>query len=198
MCPRAVHWYDDYMKKAVLFGDSLFAQMGKQRLIMFEEALPGYDFYNCAAGGWDTNDCADKAPYIAGLKPDLVIISLGTNDAAPWKQVPLDTFRANIPKIFGAFESSRIVYFLPPPVNEQKIAQTEPNRSIEGIRDYHDAAKAVCEERGVAYIDSFAIFQPLLDGGTDYHVDDGVHFNDVAYELIARELARILAVQPVD
>ncbi len=181
------------MKKAVLFGDSLFAQAGKHRIIMFEEAAQGYDFYNCAVGGWDTNDCVAKAPYIARLKPDLLIVSLGTNDAAPWKQVPLEKFKENIPKIFNAFEGSRIIYFLPTPVDEVKIASTDKNRSIKEIKQYHDAAKSVCEAHEVEYIDSFTVFKPLLDSGVEYHIEDGVHFNDLAYEIIAKELTRILS-----
>lgn len=181
------------MKKLVLFGDSLFAQVGKHRVIMFEKALPGYDVYNCAVGGWDTNDCVAKAPYISKLAPDALVISLGTNDAAPWKQVPLEKFKENIPKIFEAFNSSKIIYFLPTPVDEVKIANSDAKRSIKDIKEYHDAAKAVCEAHGVDYIDSFTIFKPLLDSGQEYHIEDGVHFNDFAYEIISRELAKILS-----
>ena len=181
------------MKKLVLFGDSLFAQAGKHRLLMLEQALPGYDVYNCAVGGWDTNDCVGKAPYIAKLEPDVLVISLGTNDAAPWKQVPLEKFKENIPKIFNSFSKAKIVYFLPAPVDEVKIANTDTRRSIKGIKEYHDAAREVCEAQGIAYINSFAVFKPFLDSGKDYHVEDGVHFNDFAYEIIAGELAKILS-----
>lgn len=180
------------MKKLVLYGDSLFAQAGKHRVLLFEQYLPGYDVYNCAVGGWDTNDCVAKAPYISKLVPDVLVISLGTNDASPWKLVSLDKFKANIPQIFDTFKASRVVYFLPPPVDEAKIAKTDASRSIKGIQQYHDAAKEICEARGVACIDSFAIFKPLLDSSQEYHVEDGVHLNDVAYEIIAKELAKIL------
>jgi lysophospholipase L1-like esterase len=181
------------MKKLVLFGDSLFAQVGKHRLIMLEQTLPDYDVYNCAVGGWDTNDAVAKAPYISKLEPDVLVISLGTNDAAPWKQVPLEKFTENIPKIFNAFNDAKIVYFLPTPVDEVKIANTDKRRSIKDIKVYHDAAKSICEAHGVAYIDSYAIFKPLLDSGQEYHIEDGVHFNDFAYEIIATELAKVLS-----
>lgn len=180
------------MSKLVLFGDSLFAQVSKRQLKMFESILDNYDIYNCAVGGWDTNDCVEKSPYISKLKPDVLVISLGTNDAAPWKQVPLEQFKENIPKIFEAFSDSRIIYFLPPPVDEVKIAKTDAKRSIKGIKEYHDAAKALCESHTVSYIDSFRVFKPLMDNGQEYHIEDGVHFNDFAYEIIAKELAGIL------
>ncbi len=180
------------MKKLILYGDSLFAQVGKPRLLMLENVLPSYDIYNCANGGWDTNDCLKKAPYIARLQPDILVISLGTNDASPHKLVPLDTFVDNIPKIFAHFPSSKIIYFLPPPVNEVKIKNVGKNLTNQDIKKYHDAAKKVCEENSIAYIDSFTAFKPLLDAGHDYHIEDGVHLTDFAYEVIATELAKLL------
>ena len=180
------------MKKLVLFGDSLFAQAGKHRVIIFEEALPGYDVYNCAAGGWNTNDCAQKAPYIAKLQADVVVISLGTNDAAPYKQVPLRTFIENIPKILQAFEGSKIIWYLPTPVDQSKSNAFGKEIPNEVVKQYHDAAKQVCEEYGVDVINSFAIFKPMLDAGETYHNEDGVHYIDIAYEIIAKELSKLL------
>lgn len=181
------------MKKLVLYGDSLFANAGKHRIIMFEKALPSYDVYNCAAGGWNTNDCLKKAPYIAKLEPDVLVISLGTNDAAPYKAIPLETFAENLPKIFAQFPKSKIVYFLPTPVDENKQSN-RPGKEImnRDVKLYHDRAKEICEQQGVAYLDSFKIFKPMLDRGEEYHIEDGVHFTDVAYEIIATELAKLI------
>lgn len=180
------------MKKLVLFGDSLFAQVGKDRVAMFENALPGYDVYNCAVGGWNTNDCVRKAPYVARLEPDVVVISLGTNDANPMKQVPLETFSNNIPKIVESFSPSRVVWFLPTPIDEvkAKIDGWELTNVI--VKEYHDAAKKACEDIGVAAIDSFTVFKPLLDSGEEYHNEDGVHFIDTAYQIITSELSELL------
>ncbi len=182
------------MKKLVLFGDSLFAQAGKHRVIIFENALPGYDVYNCAAGGWNTNDCVKKAPYIAKLKADVVVISLGTNDAAPYKQVPIDEFISNIPPILGAFKDSKIIWHLPTPVDQTKSNTFGKEIPNDVVKKYHDAAKKVCEEHGVEVIDSFSIFKPMLDAGEVYHNEDGVHYIDKTYEIIAQELAKILSV----
>jgi lysophospholipase L1-like esterase len=181
------------MPTLVLYGDSLLAEIGKDRIAMIEETLPGYDVYNCAAGGWDTNDCLKKAPYIATLKPDVVVISLGMNDSASWKQVPLEVFAGNICKIAEVFKRSKVIYFLPPPVNEANTKASGWPRSNDILKQYHDAAKSVCQARTIAYIDSFSVFMPLLDAGTDYHVEDGVHLADTAYRTIAAELAKIIS-----
>ncbi len=179
------------MKKLVLFGDSLFGQFGKHCIAALEASLPGYDVYNCAAGGWDTNDCLKKAPYIAGLRPDLVIISLGTNDMSPWKQVELPQFIENLNKIMRIFSTSQVIYFLPPPVNE---ASEPDDKKIENetAKQYHDAAKALCEDLNIAYVDSWKVFMPLLEAGRDYHVEDGVHLSDRGYEILIGELVALV------
>ena len=110
----------------------------------------------------------------------------------PQESKPLPRNSSLSRKIFEAFSDSRIIYFLPPPVDEVKIAKTDAKRSIKGIKEYHDAAKALCESHTVSYIDSFRVFKPLMDNGQEYHIEDGVHFNDFAYEIIAKELAGIL------
>jgi lysophospholipase L1-like esterase len=187
-----VFWYDVGMKKLVLFGDSLFAQAGKHRIIMFEEALPGYDVYNCAVGGWNTNDCVKKAPYISKLEPDVVVISLGTNDAAPYKQIPINTFIKNIPAIINSFKNSKLIWYLPTPIDQTKSKVFGKEIPNEVVKQYHDAAKKVCEEHGVDVINSFSIFMPMLDAGEKYHSEDGVHYIDKAYEIIANELSKLL------
>ncbi len=178
--------------KLVLFGDSLFANAAKHRVVIFEDALPGYDVYNCAVGGWNTNDCVKKAPYIAKLNADVVVVSLGTNDAAPYKQIPIEKFIANIPLIIKSFEGSKVIWYLPTPIDQKKNSINGKEIPNEVVREYHDAAKKVCEESGIDVIDSFLIFKPMLDSGETYHNEDGVHYIDNAYEIIAKELARIL------
>ena len=132
--------------KIVLFGDSLFGQFGKNRILKLEAMIPGSDVYNCAAGGWDSNDCVKKAPYIARLKPDIMILSLGTNDASSWKLVDIETFKINVPQIINAFTDSRIIYMLPPPSDESKQPH-DRLRKNETLKQYYDVAKNICGQK---------------------------------------------------
>jgi lysophospholipase L1-like esterase len=181
------------MKKLILFGDSLFGRFGKERISSLEIALKDYDVYNCAAGGWNSDDCVKKAPYISKLKPDVLVISLGTNDSAPWKQLPLSTFAQNLPKIFETFSSSKIIYFLPPPVNESKLAEEKKDFTNAIVKQYYDAIRQACQSHSVIVLDSWRIFMPMLEAGQDYHDEDGIHLNDLAYKTITSELAKLLA-----
>lgn len=182
------------MKKLILFGDSLLAGVSKTELLYFEKLLPGYDVYNCAVGGWDTNDCVNKATYIAKLSPDILILSVGTNDASPWKLVDAQKFTANLKEIFSIFGKSKIVYFLPPPINENILAAHPRHKSLTNkqLKDYHDIAKQLCEENTVAYLDSWKVLKPLMDEGNDFHNEDGIHFTDEGYEVVINNLARVV------
>ncbi len=180
------------MKKLVLFGDSLLAHVSKDEVLIFESKLPDYDVYNCAVGGWDSNDCVKKALYIAGLQPDLVILSVGTNDASPWKAVDIQTFTENLKKIFGIFGTSKILYFLPPAINGSILSEHPKRKALTNIlmKQYHDHAKKVCQEMNVAYFDSWSVLKPLMDSGKDYHNEDGIHFSDEGYKVIITELSK--------
>jgi lysophospholipase L1-like esterase len=179
------------MKKLVLFGDSLLGQFGKDRILALEARLPGYDVYNCAAGGWNSEDGVKKARYISKLEPDVVVISLGTNDMAPWKQLELLLFVKNIRKIIRSFSSLELVYFLPPPVNENKESNEKKILNKDAVL-YHNAAKQVCIDNGIKFIDSWKVFMPMLQSEIDYHVDDGIHLNDLAYRTVIDELMLLL------
>ena len=175
--------------KIILFGDSLLKNFNKEKIEEFEVLIPQSDIYNCSVGGWDTNDGVKKPPYISKLKPDVVIIGFGTNDSAAWKQVPLDQFLQNIPKIINYFKSSKIIYFLPPPVRPENGHDADHWRHPEAVKQYHDEAKKLLEQQGTIYLDSFSVFESMLQRGESYHIEDGVHLNDYGYEVLTRELA---------
>jgi lysophospholipase L1-like esterase len=182
------------MKKLVLFGDSLFGQVSKSEQLLLEKKLGGeYDVYNCATGGWNTDDLIIKAPYIAQLKPDLVILSIGTNDAAPWKKVELSKFKENLPKVLDQFSRSRIVFFLPPPVNESLLQDHKKTLTNEIMKQYFDAAKAICQERKVEYFDSWSVLLPIVKGDDTFHSEDGVHISDEGYDLLFTEFNKVIS-----
>ena len=178
--------------KIVLFGDSLLKNFGKDQLLELETAVAGADIYNCAVGGWDTNDGVKKSPYIAGLKSDVVILGFGTNDCAPWKQVPLEQFRTNIKQLLQHFAGSRVLYFLPPPIRQANGHGADYQRSPEMVKRYHDAAKELLAQEGIEYLDSHAIFTPLLESNQNYHIEDGIHLNDLGYKILIKELSKLI------
>lgn len=181
------------MKKLVLFGDSLFAHLSKSYLLELESRLQGYDIYNCAVGGWDSKDCVKKGPFIASLKADTVVISVGTNDASPWKQVDISELKDNITSLVQIFSDSEVVFFLPPPINEEILSKDSRRKSLTNdlMKQYHDSIKDICVSMNISYVDSWSVFMPMIDSGNDYHVEDGIHLDEKAYDVLFDELKKL-------
>lgn len=177
------------MKKLVLFGDSHFGRFGKHLINELESRLENCDVYNCAAGGWDTNDCLAKSSYIKNLQPDIVVISLGTNDASPWKEVDLALFEQNLLKIFNEFSNSKVIYFPPPSVNEKMLESKRKLLTNKILESYENVAKKVCDKQGVTFLDTGKYFSKLLGENIIYHVEDGLHLNDKGYRIFISELS---------
>jgi lysophospholipase L1-like esterase len=77
----------------------------------------------------------DQLPRLAGLRPDLVTVSIGANDMAMWDPVAFDR---NIRTIFAAVPSHAIVADVPCfylPHNERKVA--EANRLLRAAARDH-------------------------------------------------------------
>lgn len=180
------------MKTLIFWGDSLLAHASKSHVLFLEEKLlNNYDVYNCAVGGWDSRDILKKTPYITKLKPDVILISIGTNDASPWKQVLLNEFIDNLNTVIGLFNESRIVFFPPMPIDESK-QQPDKQRTNVLQKQYYDAVVQLCLENDIEYVKSWAVFSELLERNKEYLVEDGVHLNDLAYETLFSKVAEIL------
>jgi len=178
------------MKNLILFGDSLFGLFDKELIDILEEKLPGYRVYNCAARGQNSNDCSSQANYISQLNPEILAISLGLNDSAPWKKVPLVQFKQNIENILSYFPKSKIIFLLPPPIDE--TIDSRPHKRTNNLIDkYSEATREVCLKKGAMIINSPVLFKPLLGSKEYYHVEDGTHLNEVGYMLVIEKLAEL-------
>lgn len=164
------------MKKLILTGDSLFGRCSKDAIEQLERVLGDvYDVYNCAAGGWDSNDVLKKSPYLSSLQADVVAVSVGLSDLAPWKQVDIDTFSSNIAKIIDIYSTSKLMFLAPPSVDEvRQRSHYEVIRENEGVIKYSEALSRICTAKNTACID--------IGADEDYHIEDGVHLNQAGYE----------------
>ena len=178
------------MKKLVLFGDSLLAQINKTLTLELEEKVPNSIVYNCATSGFDTNDCLIRASSVARIGADYIIIALGTNDAAPWKQVQITKFKENLGKIVDIFQGQKIIFFLPPPVDEAKQAP-DRKRISKTVTEYREAVRETLGSK-VDYLNSDEFYGKLIDQDVEYHTDDGVHLNSVGYSVLFSELAKVI------
>lgn len=140
----------------------------------------GDQVVNAAVGGSFAGDLLPQAASV-GLEPeDVVVVSVGSNDAAPWKLVPLGEFRSALETFVRGLAVRGLVYVAPPGVDESRMAGT-PGRTNAVIRTYADVGSAVFSAAGATPVEAAALLEGL---GAGAFADDGVHLTGTAYDLL--------------
>jgi lysophospholipase L1-like esterase len=165
----------------VLLGDSFFARLHRADCTRLETASV-QPVINAATGGMNSRELVVQASVLADLDVNF-IISIGMNDAAPWKCVPLDEFRQNIEKVVSVLSPQRVAFLVPPPVSDVK--QPGPDkRNNETLTQYAAVIHNVARETNTGLIDCTEAFRMFTEQAVDYHTPDGVHLNDVGGEVM--------------
>lgn len=170
--------------RIVLLGDSHLARIRRD--------LPrlGADVVNAAVGGATVHDLVPQAASAAIRPDDVVLVSVGTNDAAPWKQVPLPLFQQHLQQFIGACDSRRCVVLLPPGVVEARLSGTA-DRSNAVLDDYRAAVTAAAVSAGAEVVDASADLAGL---GPSAFASDGVHLSGDGYDVLLEVLRAALAL----
>jgi lysophospholipase L1-like esterase len=173
----------------LLLGDSHLARIRRARLRRLE-ASSGHRALNAAVGGSSVLDVADQ---LGGLPPaEVAVLSVGTNDAAPWKQVPIETFRTTLAALLPRVPALRLVYVGSPGVDEQRLTGSN-DRTNHRIAEYVDTAAETVLRQGGEFLDT-AHLLAQVDG--DVFEDDGVHLNKAGYDALLPALAARVAGSP--
>lgn len=172
----------------ILVGDSHLARFDLGRLERLASALGGRVLvHNHAVGGANSVDLVQRAPVEAATRGALFVVSVGTNDLAPWKRVPLTEFSANAGRLLEALGGRRSVVLLPPAVDEasQARAHGELGRTNTLVGEYGKILAEVAHDAGSVVVDLAA----LLAGKRDVHEVDGVHLNADGYAVVIPAIA---------
>lgn len=175
------------MTDVVLFGDSMLARFTKPHIQLLEQELgPGMTVFNCATGGFDSADGVARASTLGELNWDVVVLSFGANDCAPWKHVAIDQFAANITTILKAFGSAKPVAFLPPVIREvvRPGLGKRTNRELHAYRDVLRSA-----------VGPDASLETSTYVGLDGLEDDGLHLTSDSYQKLIPALARVISAR---
>lgn len=125
------------------------------------------------------------------LKPDIVIIKLGTNDSKPenWKYG--NEFEQDMNAIVDSFElhapGAEIFLARPVPVREEKWGITEEVMSNEIYPIIH----RIAQTRGLREIDLHKVFEGKLE-----HLADNIHPDAEGARMMAEEVYRVLQTPP--
>jgi lysophospholipase L1-like esterase len=170
------------MPRVVLLGDSHLARVRR------DLGRIGDDVRNAAVGGASSRDLRDQAAPVDWRADDRVVVSVGSNDAAPWKQVPVAEFAALLAELLGSLPAARL-YVAPPGVVEDRLTG-DPDRTNALMDVYRDAAVAVCEDAGVRVLRADRLLAPL---GAAAFAADGLHLSGEGYDVLLAGLAGLLA-----
>jgi len=153
----------------------------------------GSDVLNAAVGGASSLDLLAQAGEAAVGPDDLVVVSVGTNDAAPWKRVPVGTFARALSHCLQSVPARQWIYVAPPGVDEARL--TGPgDRTNAVLDDYRDAALAVCDDVGAGVVRAERLLAPL---GSAAFVDDGLHLSGPAYKVLLHAIADAVHTRPI-
>lgn len=173
--------------RTVLLGDSHLARVRRD----LHQIAPG-EIFNAAVGGATSRDLKAQA-LEADIRPsDDVVVSIGTNDAAPWKQVPLTEYEQRLRELLDNLWPDRIVLVTTPGVNESRLSGPG-GRTNMVLATYAATAATVCSEAGAAVLDAAHVISSLA---TAAFADDGVHLSGEGYRRLLPAIRQGCAALP--
>ena len=166
----------------LLVGDSHLAEATTRAVVPVAARLrrAGWELTSLAVGGLDTRAALRLLPDPLPAA-DATVVSFGSNDAAPWKQVPLEEFTIGYAEILGRVASPVTVVMGPPPVREDRDDARGRTNAV--LDDYAAAAQRVAESSGVRFLD----LREVLDPASDLDAD-GLHLAECGARAAAAAL----------
>lgn len=165
--------------RIVFLGDSHLARVRR------DLSLVGPDVCNAAEGGASALELLAQATKAAVEEGDLVVVSVGTNDAAPWRQVPVTVFVRAVLDCMRSVPACRWVYVAPPGVDQSRLT-VSGDRTNAIIDEYRDAAVSACNDAGARVVRTERVIRPL---GAGAFVSDGLHLSGPAYKVVLPAIA---------
>ena len=168
--------------RTVLLGDSHLARVRRDLSVL------GPDVCNAAEGGASSLDLIAQATQAAVEEDDLDIVSVGTNDAGPWKHVAVPMFAKTLARCLQSVPARRWVYVAPPGIDESRLTGSG-GRTNAVLDQYRDAAISVCRDEGARVVRTERLIRAL---GAAAFVSDGLHLSGRAYKVVLPAIAEAL------
>jgi hypothetical protein len=171
--------------RIVLLGDSHLARVRRDLGRLLCDASADCDtaraeIHNAAAGGAFASDLTAQAAA-AGLRAsDRVAVSVGTNDALPWKRVELEQTRAHVQSFLASVDLERLVYLTPFGVEENRLAGSAHSTKAM-IDEYGTVIGHLFAEAGAVLVDGPSLVAPL---GANAFASDGLHLSGRGYDTV--------------
>lgn len=185
--------------KIHLTGDSLMARHEDADIPMVNIKLydldPSLKVTNSAISGNSTRDLlARYDDIIMDHQSEYLFVLVGTNDLATDRDVSPLEFEKNLNRLIDIFEirfaTHRIHFLLPPPVDEAKQIKRTNHR----LTQYGQLIRKVCLEKDCPVLDLNQAFRDAASADMPLEKiligikDDGLHFGQIGYEILAKTI----------
>ena len=165
--------------RIVLLGDSHLARIQRQLPLIGDHVL------NAARGGATVRHLVTQADGAGLTGSDVVIVSVGTNDAAPRNDVAVADFEQALDTFLGSTPAGACAVMTPPGVDESRPGAGGRTNAV--VADYRKAARAVAESRSARLLDTPSLLAHL---GAAAFAADGLHLSGAGYGVLLPALAR--------
>jgi len=180
-------------------GDSLMArhESANQPMVTIKlhEIDPTLEVHNSAVSGNTTRDLLARfEDVILDKDSEYLFVLIGTNDLSIDRNVYPDEFEQNLIRLIDIFETryetKKIHFLLPPPVDETK----QKKRTNQRIEQYGNIIKKVCAQKGCQSLDLNQAFQLAVSPTMTLEQlligvkDDGLHFGEAGYIVLAKTI----------
>ncbi len=135
----------------------------------------------------------DQVPRLDGLQPDVVLVSIGANDAT--HLTPRDDFRRRYEQMLAAVPDGAVVVVLGVPDMGAPPRLAQPLRAIAGFRgrQLDTLVREAAAEAGALYVDIAGETGPTMRADTArYFAADRYHPSDDGYALWAHAVLEVL------
>jgi len=168
------------------------------------------DILNRGFSGYNSRWALIMIQDICDLRPDLVTIFFGANDAvdsSTLQYVPLEEYKRNlkemVKKIRANSASTSIILITPPPIWEPSLEEFNRGKGKALLRDrtnertqtYAEACKQVAMEENLPAIDLWQELGATLDSRANFLID-GLHLNEKGnykvFELIVKVIEKFI------
>jgi len=166
--------------RLLILGDSHLARVSAD-----ESHRLADEVVNRAFGGAFASDLSDQLGDLDPTSFDAVVVSVGTNDGAPWKAAPRAEFRHQLEELVEHWPGARWVFVRSPGCDDRYSG----DRLDHVLGAYADLAAAIFLGAGGLTVDTPAALAAL---GAAAFTADGVHLTDAAHGLLLARIAEVL------
>lgn len=166
-----------------LLGDSHLDHLGDRAVEL------GDDVVNLAVGGSTVDDLPHQVAAVDLRAGDLLVVSIGTNDADPTRGRSLAAYVERIDAFVGAHPTQRWVYVRSPGARHD----LDDRWTRAAIAAYAERAASAILTDGGPVLDTPALLSPL---GAEIWTPDGFHLTDAAYDVFVPALGRLISEGP--